>query len=53
MTHWELIIAAALYFNIGRRYLFTYDDIGLAVAWSAYAVANLGFMWSAMRNLPK
>lgn len=52
MTHWELIIAAMLYFNIGRRYFFA-DDPGMALAWSAYAVANLGFLWSAMRAVPK
>ncbi len=52
VTHWELVIAAALYFNIGHRY-FMADDPGLALAWSAYAVANLGFLWSAMRDVPK
>lgn len=48
MTPWELLIAGLLYANVARRYL-DHGDPGLALAWGAYALANVGFIWSAVR----
>lgn len=48
MTPWELLIAGLLYANVARRYL-DHGDPGLALAWGAYALANIGFIWSSVR----
>lgn len=48
MTPWELLLAGLLYANVARRY-FDHGDPGLALAWGAYALANVGFIWSSLR----
>jgi hypothetical protein len=48
VTPWELLIAAGLYLSVAVRYGKA-GDPGMAVAWAAYAVANIGFIWAAVR----
>jgi hypothetical protein len=47
MTLWELGITILLYLNVARR-VYSVDP-GAAVAWTAYAVANVGWIISASR----
>lgn len=47
MKAWELVLAALLYFNVARRYGMN-GDIAEAVAWFAYAVANIAFFTRPM-----
>ena len=46
MTPWELVLAAALYLLVAGRYLAA-DNPGMALAFFAYALANVGFIWAA------
>ncbi len=48
MTPWELLLAAGLYASVSVRYALT-DNPGMSLAWGAYAVANLGFIWAAAK----
>lgn len=48
MKLWELALAALLYLSVARRY-FLADDPGMTLAFVAYAVANVGFIWAAAR----
>ncbi len=48
MTPWELLIAAGLYLSVALRY-YGADNPGMALAWGAYAVANVGFIWAAIK----
>jgi isopropylmalate/homocitrate/citramalate synthase len=43
---WELAVAAALYVSVSLRFA-NHDDYGMALAFSAYAVANIGLMMAA------
>jgi hypothetical protein len=52
VTPWELIIAAGLYLSVAVRYGKA-GDPGMALAWAAYAVANIGFIWAAVRPLAR
>lgn len=45
MTAWELAVASALYICVAFRYA-SFGNSGMAVAFVAYAVANLGFLWA-------
>lgn len=47
MTPWELLLAAGLYALVAVRYTL-HDNPGMAVAFAAYAVANVGFIWAAL-----
>ena len=46
MTPWELLIASVLYVSVSWRYVDN-GDPGLALAFLAYALANIGFIWAA------
>jgi uncharacterized membrane protein YecN with MAPEG domain len=46
---WELILAALLYTSVATRYGLS-GNSGMALAWGAYAVANLGFIWAAVQS---
>jgi len=46
MTPWELLIASGLYLSVAIRYM-NANDPGMALAFFAYAVANVGFIWAA------
>lgn len=48
MIAWELAVAAVLYLNVARRYFAT-DDLGMALAFFSYALANVGFIWAALK----
>ena len=48
MKLWELALAALLYASVATRYGLA-GNHGLALAWGAYAVANVGFIWAAYR----
>jgi hypothetical protein len=52
VTPWELIIAAGLYLSVAVRYVKA-GDPGMALAWAAYAVANIGFIWAAVRSVAR
>ena len=46
MKLWELAIAALLYLSVAGRYL-NIGDYGMALAFAAYALANVGFIIAA------
>lgn len=46
MTPWELAVASLLYIMVSWRYLGN-GDPGMALAFFAYALANIGFIWAA------
>jgi hypothetical protein len=46
MTPYELGIASLLYLVVAGRY-FQHGDPGMALAFAAYALANVGFIWAA------
>ena len=46
MMPWELAVAAILYLIVGARYYLA-DNPGMALAFAAYAVANVGFIIAA------
>ena len=50
MTPWELGLAALLYCSVAIRY-WNADNGGMALAFLAYAFANIGFIWSALKEL--
>ena len=47
MRPWELGAASLLYLSVAYRYLGA-DNPGMALAFFAYALANIGFIWSAL-----
>ena len=47
MTPWELALAGLLYLSVSVRWYLA-GDPGMALAWGAYALANVGFVISAM-----
>jgi len=49
VTPWELLIASGLYLSVAIRYL-RHDDPGMALAFFAYALANVGFIWTAQSS---
>lgn len=49
MTPWELALAGVLYLSVAYRYL-QHNDPGMALAFLAYAIANVGFIWSALAH---
>lgn len=46
MRPWELGIAGVLYLIVAIRYGFA-GNPGMALAFAAYALANVGFIWAA------
>jgi len=50
VTPWELLLAGLLYLSVAVRYGKA-GDPGMALAWAAYAVANVGFIWAAVRSV--
>lgn len=49
MTPWELGVASLLYLSVAYRYLCG-GNPGMAFAFAAYALANVGFIWAAVRS---
>lgn len=50
MTPWELGVASLLYVSVAWRYGGA-GDTGMCIAFAAYAVANIGFMWKNVAAL--
>ena len=48
MTGWELAVVSALYLRFAWR-AYGADDPGYALAFVAYALANVGFIWKLLR----
>ena len=49
MTPWELLIATGVYISVALRYGQS-DNPGMALVFAAYALANAGFIWAAIRH---
>lgn len=49
MNFWELAVVGVIYIKVAAKYYLIQKDPGMALSFFAYALANVGFIWSTMK----